>query len=283
MTMIKAIVFLPLLGAMLAGMLAFVNPGEDKHYKHKLDTYAQWITSAFLLACMLMSWMTFYTVGIQGGEAYTVKILSWIQSGDIDLNWALKVDTLTAVMLVVVCTVSAMVHVYAIGYIHHDPDVPRFMSYLSLFTFCMLMLVTADNLVQMFFGWEGVGLASYLLIGFWYNKPSANAAAIKAFVVNRVGDFGFALGIFATYIMFGSVNLDVIFGNAALMADANISVFSGEFHAITVICLLLFVGDMGKSAQLCLHTWLPDAREGPTPDSAVIHAVLLVAAGEVMV
>jgi len=283
MTMIKAIVFLPLLGAMLAGMLAFVNTGEDKHYKHKIDTYAQWITSAFLLACMLMSWVTFYTVGVQGGEAYTVKVLSWIQSGDLDLNWALKVDTLTAVMLVVVCTVSAMVHVYAIGYMHHDPDVPRFMSYLSLFTFCMLMLVTADNLVQMFFGWEGVGLASYLLIGFWYSKPTANAAAIKAFVVNRVGDFGFALGIFATFIMFGSVNLDVIFGNAARMADAKISVFSGEFHAITVICLLLFVGAMGKSAQLGLHTWLPDAMEGPTPVSALIHAATMVTAGVFMV
>src|SRR3989339_756568 len=258
--MIKAIVFLPLLGAMFAGILAFVRAGKDKHYKHRVDTYAQWITSGFLLVCMAMSWMTFADVGLNG-NAYTVTVLSWIQSGDINLNWALKVDTLTAVMLVVVCTVSAMVHVYAIGYMHHDPDVPRFMSYLSLFTFCMLMLVTADNLVQMYFGWEGVGLASYLLIGFWYSKPSANAAAIKAFVVNRVGDFGFALGIFATFIMFGSVNLDVIFGNAASLANANILVFSGEFHAITVICLLLFVGAMGKSAQLGLHTWLPDAME----------------------
>ncbi|MFC1674259.1 proton-conducting transporter membrane subunit, partial [Pseudomonadota bacterium] len=175
--MIKAIVFLPLLGSMLAGILAFVDCGEDKHKKHRIDTYAQYLTSGFLLVCMVLSWITFYNVGVAGGDAYTVKILTWIQSGDLDLNWALKVDTLTAVMLVVVCTVSAMVHVYSIGYMHHDPDVPRFQSYLSLFTFCMLMLVTADNLVQMFFGWEGVGLASYLLIGFWYNKPSANAAA----------------------------------------------------------------------------------------------------------
>ena len=234
------------------------------------------------LVTMVLSWMTFQQVGL-GGDSYTVTILHWIQSGDLDLNWALKVDTLTAVMLVVVCTISAMVHVYSIGYMHHDPDVPRFMSYLSLFTFFMLMLVTADNLVQMFFGWEGVGLASYLLIGFWYNKPSANAAAIKAFVVNRVGDFGFALGIFAVFGMFGTVNLDSIFAQAGGLSDATISIFSGEFHAITVICLLLFVGAMGKSAQLGLHTWLPDAMEGPTPVSALIHAATMVTAGVFMV
>jgi len=282
MSMIKAIVFLPLLAAMFAGILAFVDSGEDKHQKHKIDTYAQWITAGFMLVAMVLSWLTFQQVGL-GGDSYTVTILHWIQSGDLDLNWALKVDTLTAVMLVVVCTISAMVHVYSIGYMHHDPDVPRFMSYLSLFTFFMLMLVTADNLVQMFFGWEGVGLASYLLIGFWYNKPSANAAAIKAFVVNRVGDFGFALGIFATFVMFGTVNLDSIFAQAGTMTDATISIFSGEFHAITVICLLLFVGAMGKSAQLGLHTWLPDAMEGPTPVSALIHAATMVTAGVFMV
>ena len=282
MSMIKAIVFLPLLASMLAGMLAFVKCGSDKHKKHKIDMYAQWLTSAALLVAMVLSWIVFSQVGLHG-ETYTVTVLHWIQSGDLDLNWALKVDTLTAVMLVVVCTVSAMVHVYSVGYMHHDPDVPRFMSYLSLFTFFMLMLVTADNLVQMFFGWEGVGLASYLLIGFWYNKPSANAAAIKAFVVNRVGDFGFALGIFATFVMFGTVNLDTIFANAGTLADAQISIFSGEFHAITVICLLLFVGAMGKSAQLGLHTWLPDAMEGPTPVSALIHAATMVTAGVFMV
>lgn len=282
MSMIKAIVFLPLIGAMLAGILAFVPTGKDKHFKHKIDTYSQWLTAGFLLACMVMAWITFMDIGMNGNP-YTVNLMTWIQSGDLNLNWALKVDALTAVMLVVVCTISAMVHVYAIGYMHHDPDVPRFMSYLSLFTFFMLMLVTSDNLVQMYFGWEGVGLASYLLIGFWYSKPTANAAAIKAFVVNRVGDFGFALGIFACYIMFGSVNLDVIFGNAASLADAQISIFSGEFHAITVICLLLFVGAMGKSAQLGLHTWLPDAMEGPTPVSALIHAATMVTAGVFMV
>ncbi|MCW8915461.1 MAG: NADH-quinone oxidoreductase subunit L [Magnetovibrio sp.] len=280
--MIKAIVFLPLLASMLAGILAFVDCGEDKHKKHKMDLYAQWITSGALLVAMVLSWMTFYQVGLQG-DAYTVTVLHWIQSGDLSFNWALKVDTLTAVMLVVVCTVSAMVHVYSIGYMHHDPDVPRFMSYLSLFTFCMLMLVTADNLIQMFFGWEGVGLASYLLIGFWYNKPSANAAAIKAFVVNRVGDFGFALGIFAVFVMFGTVNLDEIFAQAGSMTDATISMFGYEFHAITAMCLLLFVGAMGKSAQLGLHTWLPDAMEGPTPVSALIHAATMVTAGVFMV
>jgi len=282
MSMIKAIVFLPLLASMFAGILAFVDCGDDKHKKHKIDTYAQWITSGFMLVAMVLSWVVFYQVGLQG-DSYTVTVLHWIQSGDLNLNWALKVDTLTAVMLVVVCTVSAMVHVYSHGYMHHDPDIPRFQSYLSLFTFCMLMLVTADNLVQMFFGWEGVGLASYLLIGFWYNKPTANAAAIKAFVVNRVGDFGFGLGIFAAFVMFGTVNLDAIFANAGSMADANISIFSGEFHAITVICLLLFVGAMGKSAQLGLHTWLPDAMEGPTPVSALIHAATMVTAGVFMV
>ncbi|MBF0246863.1 MAG: NADH-quinone oxidoreductase subunit L [Alphaproteobacteria bacterium] len=282
MSAIKAIVFLPLLGAMLAGLLAFVDCGEDKHKKHKIDTYAQWITSGFLLVSMVLSWMTFASIGF-GGEPYTVKVLTWIQSGGLDLNWALKVDTLTAVMLIVVTTVSAMVHVYSIGYMHHDPDVPRFQSYLSLFTFCMLMLVTADNLVQMFFGWEGVGLASYLLIGFWYNKPSANAAAIKAFIVNRVGDFGFALGIFAAFVMFDTVNLDQIFAQAGGMKDATMVVFGAEYHAITVICLLLFVGAMGKSAQLGLHTWLPDAMEGPTPVSALIHAATMVTAGVFMV
>jgi len=282
MSMIKAIVFLPLLAAMFAGALAFVKCGDDKHKKHKIDTYAQWSTAGFMLVAMVLSWLTFQQIGLNG-DSYTVTLLHWIQSGDLDLSWALKVDTLTAVMLVVVCTISAMVHVYAIGYMHHDPDVPRFMAYLSLFTFFMLMLVTADNLVQMFFGWEGVGLASYLLIGFWYNKPSANAAAIKAFVVNRVGDFGFALGIFATFVMFGTVNLDSIFAQAGTMTDATISIFSGEFHAITVICLLLFVGAMGKSAQLGLHTWLPDAMEGPTPVSALIHAATMVTAGVFMV
>jgi len=186
-------------------------------------------------------------------------------------------------MMLVVTVVSAMVHVYSVGYMHHDRSIPRFMSYLSLFTFFMLMLITADNLIQLFFGWEGVGLASYLLIGFWYDKPAANAAAIKAFVVNRIGDFGFALGIFATFVLFQTVNLDTIFAEAGGKAAATMVVFGYEFHALTVISLLLFVGAMGKSAQLGLHVWLPDAMEGPTPVSALIHAATMVTAGVFMV
>ncbi len=282
MSMIEAVVFFPLLASVLVGLLAFVDTSDDKQKKHRIDFYAQWLTSGLLLASMVLSWLVFKDVGLDG-HSYTLKIFSWVQSGDLSFDWALKVDTLTAVMLLVVCTVSAMVHVYSIGYMHNDPNVPRFMSYLSLFTFFMLVLVTSDNLVQLFFGWEGVGLASYLLIGFWYSKPSANAAAIKAFVVNRVGDFGFALGIFATFALFGTVNLDAIFAGAASMADVKFSIFGGQFPAITVISLLLFVGAMGKSAQLGLHTWLPDAMEGPTPVSALIHAATMVTAGVFMV
>ena len=280
--MIQAIVLLPLLGFAIAGLMSFIDTGEDKHKKHRLDLMAQFVTCAPMLVSMVLSWVIFNDVALQG-NTYVVQALTWIQSGDLEINWAFRVDTLTAVMLIVVTTVSAMVHVYSIGYMHHDPDVPRFMAYLSFFTFAMLMLVTADNLVQMFFGWEGVGLASYLLIGFWYSKPSANAAAIKAFVVNRVGDFGFILGIFAIFIIFDTVNLSEIFARAGEMTNVNISIFSGEFHAITVICLLLFVGAMGKSAQLGLHTWLPDAMEGPTPVSALIHAATMVTAGVFMV
>ena len=280
--MIEAIVFLPLLGFAIAGIMSFVDTGDDKHKKHNLDLMAQIVTCGPMLASMVLSWIIFNDVALQG-NAYSVQALTWIQSGDLEINWAFRVDTLTAVMLIVVTTVSAMVHVYSVGYMHNDPDVPRFMAYLSFFTFAMLMLVTADNLVQMFFGWEGVGLASYLLIGFWYSKPSANAAAIKAFVVNRVGDFGFILGIFATFIIFDTINLSEIFARAGEMTEVNISIFSGEFNAITVICLLLFVGAMGKSAQLGLHTWLPDAMEGPTPVSALIHAATMVTAGVFMV
>ncbi|TCS64135.1 NADH-quinone oxidoreductase subunit L [Varunaivibrio sulfuroxidans] len=280
--MIASIVFLPLLASVIAGIIAFlpVSP-EDKARKHNLDRLAQWVTSAGLLIAMVLAWITFKEV-IFGGNAHVVTLFTWIHSGNLDFSWALKIDTLTAVMLIVVTTISAMVHIYSIGYMHHDPDVPRFMSYLSLFTFFMLMLVTSDNLVQLFFGWEGVGLASYLLIGFWYSKPSANAAAIKAFVVNRVGDFGFALGIFATYQVFGSVNFETIFAHAPQLASATLNVFGGQFHALTVIGLLLLVGAMGKSAQLGLHTWLPDAMEGPTPVSALIHAATMVTAGVFM-
>ncbi len=279
--MYAAVVFLPLLGAILAGLITLA-PTKNKDAQHKRDQLAQYITCGGLLSSAALGVLLFMDVAL-GGNAQTIQLMTWIDSGTFELNWALRFDTLTAVMVIVVTGVSSMVHVYSIGYMHHDPNVPRFMCYLSLFTFFMLMLITADNLIQMFFGWEGVGLASYLLIGFWYNKPTANAAAIKAFVVNRVGDFGFALGIFAVFVIFDSVNFDTIFAAAAGQADATISIFGGEFHALTVACLLLFVGAMGKSAQLGLHTWLPDAMEGPTPVSALIHAATMVTAGVFMV
>ncbi len=219
-----------------------------------------------------------------------------MQAGALDVSWALRIDRLTLVMLVVVNTVSSLVHIYSIGYMHHDESRSRFFAYLSLFTFAMLTLVTADNLVQMFFGWEGVGLASYLLIGFWYKKPSANAAAMKAFVVNRVGDFGFLLGIFGLFVVFGSVSFETIFAGARQLGESLAGEAAGNGEAVlhfagyslgaagamTAICLLLFMGAMGKSAQIGLHTWLPDAMEGPTPVSALIHAATMVTAGVFM-
>lgn len=281
--MYQAIVFLPLLGFLIVGLFGNSLGAKASEY----------ITSGFLVIAAVLSWIAFFTVGFGHGEVFTVPVLRWIQSGGVDASWALRIDTLTVVMLIVVNTVSALVHIYSIGYMHHDPNRPRFFAYLSLFTFAMLMLVTADNLIQMFFGWEGVGLASYLLIGFWYKKPSANAAAIKAFVVNRVGDFGFALGIFGVFVLFGSVNLSTIFANAASYlpaegapAGAAVLTFLGHAldkqSALTVVCLLLFMGAMGKSAQVPLHTWLPDAMEGPTPVSALIHAATMVTAGVFM-
>ncbi|AZO46535.1 MAG: NADH-quinone oxidoreductase subunit L [Mesorhizobium sp.] len=281
--MYQAIVFLPLLGFLIVGLFGTSLGAKASEY----------ITSGFLVISAVLSWIAFFSVGFGEGEVFTVPVLRWIQSGGLDASWALRIDTLTVVMLVVVNTVSALVHIYSIGYMHHDPNRPRFFAYLSLFTFAMLMLVTADNLVQMFFGWEGVGLASYLLIGFWYKKPSANAAAIKAFIVNRVGDFGFALGIFGVFVLFGSVNLGTIFANAASFVPtegaehgATVLTFLGytldKHSALTVVCLLLFMGAMGKSAQVPLHTWLPDAMEGPTPVSALIHAATMVTAGVFM-
>ncbi len=282
--MYQAIVFLPLLGFLVVGLFGNALGAKASEY----------ITSGFLVISALLSWVAFFTVGFGGVETFTVPIMTFIQSGALEANWALRIDTLTVVMLVVVNTVSALVHIYSIGYMHHDPHRPRFFAYLSLFTFAMLMLVTSDNLVQMFFGWEGVGLASYLLIGFWYHKPSANAAAIKAFVVNRVGDFGFALGIFGVFVLFGSVSFDTIFANAATFlptegaseAAGPLWTFLGyqldHRASITVVCLLLFMGAMGKSAQVPLHTWLPDAMEGPTPVSALIHAATMVTAGVFM-
>ncbi|TIS63791.1 MAG: NADH-quinone oxidoreductase subunit L [Mesorhizobium sp.] len=281
--MYQAIVFLPLLGFLIVGLFGNSLGAKASEY----------ITSGLLVISAVLSWIAFFMVGFSHGEVFTVPVMRWIQAGGLDAAWALRIDTLTVVMLVVVNTVSSLVHIYSIGYMHHDPDRPRFFAYLSLFTFAMLMLVTADNLVQMYFGWEGVGLASYLLIGFWYKKPSANAAAIKAFVVNRVGDFGFALGIFGVFVLFGSVNLGTVFANAASFLPAEgapegaaVLTFLGhaldKHIALTVVCLLLFMGAMGKSAQVPLHTWLPDAMEGPTPVSALIHAATMVTAGVFM-
>src|SRR6476659_6968390 len=240
------------------------------------------ITTSLLMISCVLSWIAFFRVGF-GHQDEHVRLFTWIISADLKVDWALRIDTLTAVMLVVVTTVSAFVHLYSIGYMADDPYRPRFFSYLSLFTFAMLMLVTADNLVQLFFGWEGVGLMSYLLIGFWYQKPEANAAAIKAFVVNRIGDFGFSLGIFAVFLMTGAVDFDTVFAQAPALTGKTIHFLSWDVDALTLICLLLFMGAMGKSAQFLLHTWLPDAMEGPTPVSALIHAATMVTAGVFMV
>ncbi|MBL8705007.1 MAG: NADH-quinone oxidoreductase subunit L [Rhodospirillales bacterium] len=265
-------IFLPLIAAFIAGLFGRLIG----------DRGAQYVTCGALILSALISPFILYDVAILG-HARDVPLMTWIASGDLELSWALKFDALSAVMIVVVTVVSAVVHVYSVGYMSHDPSKPRFMAYLSLFTFSMLMLVTADNLVQMFFGWEGVGVCSYLLIGFWYHKPSANDAAIKAFLVNRVGDFGFALGIFGTFLLFQSVSFTDIFAAVPGKADAKLHFLSWDFHAMTVLCLLLFIGAMGKSAQLGLHTWLPDAMEGPTPVSALIHAATMVTAGVFMV
>jgi NADH-quinone oxidoreductase subunit L len=241
------------------------------------------VTTSLLFVSAVLSWVVFFQNGL-GTATTSVSVLgNWFTSGALQVDWSLRIDTLTAVMLVVVGTVSSLVHLYSIGYMADDPSRPRFFAYLSLFTFAMLMLVTADNLVQLFFGWEGVGLASYLLIGFWYERPSANAAAIKAFVVNRVGDFGFSLGIFLVFALTQSVGFDQIFAAAPALANHTIHVFGLNADAMTMVCLLLFMGAMGKSAQFLLHTWLPDAMEGPTPVSALIHAATMVTAGVFMV
>ncbi len=284
----KAIVFLPLIGFLIAGLFGRSIGAKASEY----------VTTGLMIVVAILSWIVFFNVALahgEPGEVIKVTVLRWIQSGGIDVEWAFRIDTLTAVMFVVVNTVSTLVHLYSIGYMHHDPHRPRFFAYLSLFTFAMLMLVTSDNLLQMFFGWEGVGLASYLLIGFWYKKPSASAAAMKAFIVNRVGDFGFILGISCVFVLFGSINLETIFATAATYLPAEgaadaaepvINLFGmslDKSHALTATCLLLFMGAMGKSAQFLLHTWLPDAMEGPTPVSALIHAATMVTAGVFLV
>ncbi len=321
--MYQAIVFLPLLGAILAGIISLAGararcggegppPGmEDNatdHGSHAHEPHvsgggvihssghepeehepaavgsrsAELITTTLLMISMILSWIAFVDVGFQHHDV-RVPIFTWMTSGDLKIDWSLRIDTLTVVMLVVVNSVSAFVHLYSMGYMHEDPYRPRFFGYLSMFTFAMLMLVTSDNLVQLFFGWEGVGLASYLLIGFWYHKPEANAAAIKAFIVNRVGDFGFAIGIFALFMLTKAVDFDTVFAAAPGLTGKTINFFGWHADALTLICLMLFMGAMGKSAQFLLHTWLPDAMEGPTPVSALIHAATMVTAGVFMV
>jgi len=270
--MYQAIVFLPLIGFLIAGLFGRLIGARASEI----------VTTTLLLVSAALSWVAFVQVGFGSGTT-RVQVATWLASADLRVDWAFRIDTLTAVMLVVVNTVSSLVHLYSIGYMHEDPSRPRFFAYLSLFTFAMLMLVTADNLVQMFFGWEGVGLASYLLIGFWYQKPSANAAAIKAFVVNRVGDFGFLLGIFLVFVLTGSVAFDSIFPQIAGLTERSFRFLGYDWNALTLTALLLFMGAMGKSAQFMLHTWLPDAMEGPTPVSALIHAATMVTAGVFMV
>jgi NADH-quinone oxidoreductase subunit L len=325
--MYGAIVLLPLIGAVIGGLIALAGArarhpggppslGAEEHAQGPVDETraratpssheahavlrasgaaperleppavgsrpVELVTTVFLFASMLLSWFAFVDVGFAHHDS-RIAFLSWVVSGDLKVDWGLRIDALTAVMLVVVTTISAFVHLYSIGYMEEDPHRPRFFAYLSLFTFAMLMLATADNLVQLFFGWEGVGLMSYLLIGFWYHKPEANAAAIKAFIVNRVGDFGFSLGIFAVFMLTGALDLDTVFAQAPSLSGKIVHFLAWDVEALTLICLLLFMGAMGKSAQFLLHTWLPDAMEGPTPVSALIHAATMVTAGVFMV
>ena len=271
--MYAAIVFLPIIGSAIAGLFGRVIGARA----------SELITTGFLFVSAALSVFAFSTVALGGGATQIIPVLPWIHSGAFAVDWTIRVDTITAVMLVVVTGVSSLVHLYSFGYMHEDPHRQRFFSYLSLFTFAMLMLVTANNFLQLFFGWEGVGLASYLLIGFWYQKPSANAAAMKAFIVNRVGDFGFALGIFGIWAVFHTLDFDAVFAAAPHLVGKSF-VFAGHsVDILTTLCLLLFVGAMGKSAQLGLHTWLPDAMEGPTPVSALIHAATMVTAGVFLV
>ena len=270
--MATSIIFLPLLGFLFCFLL-----GKQFNYK-----VYQISTTSILFLCTLFSWIIFIQF-INNKETEIIFILNWISSGNFIVDWSIRLDTLTAVMFIVVTTVSACVHLYSIGYMEEDPSKIRFMGYLSLFTFFMLVLVSSNNLLQMFFGWEGVGLASYLLIGFWHHKDSANKAAIKAFVVNRVGDFGYAIGIAGIFYIFGTISFDSIFSQVDRFSEHQIKFLSFSFPTLDFLCFLLFIGAMGKSAQLGLHTWLPDAMEGPTPVSALIHAATMVTAGVFLV
>ena len=266
-----AIIFLPLIGSIFGYLGRSIN-----------KLFSEIFTSLLVSVSAIFSIIVFWN-GIQINNYDNYKIFEWISSGDFVANWSINLDPLSSVMLVVVTFVSALVHIYSIGYMSHDPHKPRFMSYLSLFTFSMLVLVVSDNFLQLFFGWEGVGLCSYLLIGFWYKKETANDAAIKAFIVNRIGDFGLAIGIFLIFFFFGSINFEEVFQAAPEFVETKLLFFGFEFSLITLICLFLFIGAMGKSAQFLLHTWLPDAMEGPTPVSALIHAATMVTAGVFLV
>ena len=266
------IVFLPLLAAIISGF-----------FGNKLgNRFSEILTSLFVSISAIFSIYIFYNVMINDYNS-NIIISSWISSGTLEVNWSIKIDPLSSVMLVVVTFISSLVHIYSIGYMHHDPHKPRFMSYLSLFTFSMLMLVTSDNFLQLFFGWEGVGVCSYFLIGFWFKKQSANNAAIKAFLVNRVGDFGLALGIFLIFYYFGTIYYTEEVNLIPTLVSEKINFLGFNFVVIDLICILLFIGAMGKSAQIFLHTWLPDAMEGPTPVSALIHAATMVTAGVFLV
>jgi len=266
------LLFLPLISFIISGVFG----------KYIGDRISEIISSLLVSISAVLALLIFYDVIIQGYEN-NIVIASWINSGSLNVNWSIKVDAVSAVMLVVVTLISSLVHIYSIGYMSHDQHKPRFMAYLSLFTFAMLTLVTSDNFLQLFFGWEGVGLCSYFLIGFWYKKDTANTAAIKAFVVNRVGDFGFALGIFLIFYLFGTVNYDEVFQQVPQILNNELIFFGISLNSIDLICILLFIGAMGKSAQILLHTWLPDAMEGPTPVSALIHAATMVTAGVFLV
>ena len=266
-----AILFLPLIGSLVG------------YFGRSLTKYfAEISTSLFVSLSAILSVLVFWN-GFQNNIYGNYIIFEWISSGSFKANWSINIDPLSSVMLVVVTFVSALVHIYSIGYMSHDPHKPRFMSYLSLFTFSMLALVVSDNFLQLFFGWEGVGLCSYLLIGFWFKKETANNAAIKAFIVNRIGDFGLAIAIFLIYLFFGTINYEEVFQSTSQFSEKNLVFFGFETNLITLICIFLFIGAMGKSAQFLLHTWLPDAMEGPTPVSALIHAATMVTAGVFLV
>ena len=266
-----AAIFLPLIGSIISYFAKIIG-----------NLFSQIFSSLLVTISAIISIYIFYE-GIVNNNYGNYLILEWINSGNFKVNWSINIDPLSAIMIMVVTSVSAIVHIYSIGYMSHDPHKPRFMSYLSLFTFSMLCLVVSDNFLQLFFGWEGVGLCSYLLIGFWFKRETANNAAIKAFIVNRIGDFGLAIGIFLIFLNFGTVDFQDVFMRVPEFIETNINFLGGQFNLITLICVFLFIGAMGKSAQFILHTWLPDAMEGPTPVSALIHAATMVTAGVFLV